>query len=64
MWNEETQEVIFIDFERAQYQNVRAPLGLFSPNQKWKQESKMASFIFIGSIYEPALAMPLDNMLA
>jgi hypothetical protein len=33
------EEFMFIDFERAQYQNPRAPLGLLSPNQKRKRES-------------------------
>jgi serine/threonine protein kinase len=36
VWNEENQRVIFIDFERAQYQR-RTPLGPIAANQKRKR---------------------------
>jgi hypothetical protein len=36
IWNEETQRVMFIDFERAQYQK-RVPLGSIAANQKRKR---------------------------
>uniref|UniRef100_A0A093VMC0 Reticulocyte-binding protein 2 like a n=1 Tax=Talaromyces marneffei PM1 TaxID=1077442 RepID=A0A093VMC0_TALMA len=36
IWNEENQRVMFIDFERAQYQK-RVPLGTITANQKRKR---------------------------
>jgi serine/threonine protein kinase len=36
IWNAETQRVMFIDFERAQYQK-RVPLGSIAANQKRKR---------------------------
>jgi tRNA A-37 threonylcarbamoyl transferase component Bud32 len=36
IWNEEHRRVMFIDFERAQYQK-RTPLGTITANQKRKR---------------------------
>lgn len=37
IWNEDSGRVMYIDFERAQFQDRRAPLESMSPNQKRQQ---------------------------
>lgn len=39
-WNEDSSRVMYIDFERAQFQDRRAPLESMSPNQKRKQATQ------------------------
>ncbi|CAI7673775.1 unnamed protein product [Penicillium palitans] len=40
IWNEGSGRVMYIDFERAQFQDRRAPLESKSPNQKRKQATQ------------------------
>ncbi|KAJ5203252.1 hypothetical protein N7449_005331 [Penicillium cf. viridicatum] len=40
VWNEDSSRVMYIDFERAQFQDRRAPLESMSPNQKRKQATQ------------------------
>lgn len=40
VWNEDSSRVMYIDFERAQFQDRRAPLESMSPNQKRNQATQ------------------------
>lgn len=41
VWNEDSGRVMYIDFERAQFQERRPPLESMSPNQKRKQATEV-----------------------